>query len=568
MVQGRKHTAKRPSSRRKSASHHDRGGNGESLDSDLKKVVSQSLDAATYIVFDIETTGGNPERNGITEIAALKVKHGEVIDKFYSLVNPMIPIPPIVRRMTGITNQLVKDAPVIDEIFPDFVEFIADHVLVSHNTTGDLIFLRHFAKDTVGHDLRNFFLCTHLLVEKLVGDAPDKSLKGLSKHFELMGHEFHRAEADANQTRLLFKILLEKLHEKRITKVENAIRLQGDMDSSLRLGWSVPLEKIKNLPHSPGLIYLYDYDRRLVFLSSAVNLSREVARFKQYDLIPRQILKLALRSYDLKGETTGSIFEALIEECEGREKHHLQADPALFHQRQVQVLGLYDDAKNGWRLSVGPIESGLISAFGPVKDRKRALDFIEDLADILGEKVTRNGMLVSVQNRSLIEAVLAGTLMELSRRVESSILRLRIMFWKRDAMIEERRRLDAIISLLGLETAARLPWPDVRSLNGYVIAPALEPSNWTVYGIVCGLPKQTQSLRADDWSEKLAQGRYGKGMLTRLEKQIKSQDKHFKYQPSDLSRLNAVLWWVSFGSLKDSATFIDLVKLKNFEARS
>jgi DNA polymerase III epsilon subunit-like protein len=85
------------------------GGSGASLDAKLRKIVNDSVERSTFIVFDIETTGGNPERNGITEICALKIIDGQVVDRFYSMINPMISIPPIVRRMTGITNQMVAE---------------------------------------------------------------------------------------------------------------------------------------------------------------------------------------------------------------------------------------------------------------------------------------------------------------------------------------------------------------------------------------------------------------------------------------------------------------------------
>lgn len=297
------------------------GGSGLNLDPKLKSIIHEALDRSVFIVFDIETTGGNPERNGITEICALKVKDGEVVDRFYSLINPMISIPPIVRKMTGITNQMVADAPVIHEVFPDFSEFIGDHILVSHNTIGDLIFLRHFAKETLNRDLSNFFLCTHLLVEKLCPEAPDKSLKGLSRHFNLSGDQFHRAEADAMQTWELFKVLARKLKERAISRVEQAIRLQGDLDSSLRLGWAVPTEKLKGLPHGAGVFYLYDHERRLLLLSGATSVQKEVEKLLKYDLIPRQILKLALRSYDLQASRTSSVFAALMAECDGMDKH-------------------------------------------------------------------------------------------------------------------------------------------------------------------------------------------------------------------------------------------------------
>ena len=93
-----------------------------------------SLKEGRYTIFDIETTGGNPERNGITEIFALRFHNGEVIDTFYSMVNPKVRIPPIVRRMTGITDKMVRDAPSIECIMPRFVDFIENDICKIKNT--------------------------------------------------------------------------------------------------------------------------------------------------------------------------------------------------------------------------------------------------------------------------------------------------------------------------------------------------------------------------------------------------------------------------------------------------
>ena len=185
----------------------------------------------TYIAFDIETTGGNPERNGITEIFALRYRRGEIVDTFSSMVNPLVPIPPIVRRMTGITNKMVKDAPLIEDVMPGFVEFIGDDVLVSHNTIGDMKFIRYFSRETTGKMVPNYYLCTHLLVEKLVKEAPDKSLKGLAEFSLPADQKLHRAKADAYLTLELFKCLQKKLLEKGVDKIIDGIRFQGEITS-------------------------------------------------------------------------------------------------------------------------------------------------------------------------------------------------------------------------------------------------------------------------------------------------------------------------------------------------
>ncbi len=553
--------SKRPVKPRKSARPLPPGGVGGGLDPKLKKIVHETLERSTFIVFDIETTGGNPERNGITEICALKIRDGQIVDRFYSLVNPMISIPPIVRRMTGITNQMVAEAPVIHEIFPDFIDFIADHILVSHNTIGDLIFLRYFAKETVKQDLNNFFLCTHLLVEKLCPEAPDKSLKGLSRHFNLSGDSFHRAEADAVQTWELFKVLERKLRDRGISKVEQAIRLQGDLDSSLRLGWAIGADKLRGLPQGAGVFYLYDHERRLLLVSGAVSVQRDVEKLQHYDLIPRQILKLVLRSYDLQASRTPSIFGALMAECDGLDKHKLSVDPSILHQRLINVIGIYEDRGGGLRLAVGPMEEGIVQVFGPVKDRKRATEFVDELAATLGEKNTRNGMLLAQEHRSLVAGALSGTLPELLRKVEKNLWSLRIMFWRKKAMENQRDRLEKIQNLLNMDGVGASPWRNVLQLHGLIVVPDESTSTWVLHPIVCGKPQPSHQVRGD-WRQRLTQGGFGKRIVSRIYKEMRAPKDAPAMTKIEVARLNAVLWWLQHGKGRDGGTFVDIEQLE------
>jgi DNA polymerase III epsilon subunit family exonuclease len=537
------------------------GGIGANLDPKLRAIISESLERSTFIVFDIETTGGNPERNGITEICALKIKDGEVIDRFYSLVNPMISIPPIVRKMTGITNQMVADAPVIHEVFPDFAEFIGDSILVSHNTIGDLIFLRFFAKETLNRDLSNFFLCTHLLVEKLCPEAPDKSLKGLSRHFNLAGDQFHRAEADAMQTWELFKVLARKLRERSITRVEQAIRLQGDLDSSLRLGWAVPAEKLRGLPNSAGVFYLYDHERRLLLVSGATSLQKEIDKLQKHDLIPRQILKLTLRSYDLQATRTASVFGALMAECDGLDKHKLGVDPSILHQRVVNTIGIYEDRNGNLRVAVGPMEEGLKHVFGPVRDRKRASDFVQELAAILGEKTTRDGMLVAPEHASLVVSALSGTLPDLLRKVEKNLWSLRIFFWRKRSIENQRARLEKIQNLLNMGGSDPAPWKNLGHLHGVVVVPDEATSTWLVHTIVASKPNSSHQVRGD-WRLRLIQGGFGKRIISRMYKEIKAPTDAPPLTKIDVARMNAVMWWIYHGKGRDGGAFLTLEELE------
>ena len=109
------------------------------------------LHETTFVVVDLETTGASPKKGAaITEIGAVKVRGGEKIGEFSTFVNPLAAIPEYITDMTGITDLMLAHAPVIDEIYPTFVEFLGSHaetVLVAHNAPFDLSFLKSAAKD-------------------------------------------------------------------------------------------------------------------------------------------------------------------------------------------------------------------------------------------------------------------------------------------------------------------------------------------------------------------------------------------------------------------------------------
>ena len=106
-----------------------------------KKGQSLLLFPNEYIVFDIETTGLDASYDEIIEIGALKIKNNEIVDKFTSLIKPKYPIDEFITELTGITNEMVKDAPLINEVLPRFIDFIGDEILVGHNINFDINFV-------------------------------------------------------------------------------------------------------------------------------------------------------------------------------------------------------------------------------------------------------------------------------------------------------------------------------------------------------------------------------------------------------------------------------------------
>ncbi len=174
----------------------------------------QELSDTSFVVFDLETTGAKTPAARVTEIGAWKVKNGEVTDEFQTLVNPEIPIPPFIVGLTGITDEMVADAPKFADIAIDFLEFIGESVLVAHNSGFDMRFLNH----EIGlvfpeYKLANPCLCTVQLSRKLVPETVNHKLKTMAEFYKLDLTNHHRASADAHATAHIFINLLSRLHE-------------------------------------------------------------------------------------------------------------------------------------------------------------------------------------------------------------------------------------------------------------------------------------------------------------------------------------------------------------------
>jgi DNA polymerase III epsilon subunit family exonuclease len=366
------------------------------------------LKEATYIVFDIETTGGNPEKNGITEICALKYQSGKVVDRFLSLVNPQIPIPPIVRKMTGITDRMVKDAPLIDEVMPKFVDFIGDDVLVSHNTIGDLKFIRHYSSHAAGKTLANLFLCTHLLAERLIPESPKKTLQGVGQFLEVtMDAKLHRAEADAILSLEVFRKLMGKLEERGIETLREALKLQADYESMVRIGWEVDAGQLKEVPEQPGVFYLYGSKGELLFLSSAVNLAREVRKLKLFDKLPKPILDKVFRAKTIKWHPCKDPIEAAILEAGERDKHPHVMNPSLWHNRYL-TWGMLHRTRGGYHASLGSVDPKAAAVFGPFPSDTEKGKFLKLLSVNTGQKAGKNAIPLARQDYATLRYFLLG----------------------------------------------------------------------------------------------------------------------------------------------------------------
>ena len=189
--------------------------------------MSVDLSQTIFVIVDLETTGASPKNgSAITEIGAIKVKTGQVIDQFESFVNPLAAIPEYITDLTGITNQMLIDAPIIDEIFPKFLDFVGHHdesVIVAHNAPFDLSFLKSAAQELnlpwpKYRTIDTVTIARQLLTKE---DVPNCKLATLAEFFGTKVEPNHRALDDAKATTEVLHGLIERLGSMDITTIDS-----------------------------------------------------------------------------------------------------------------------------------------------------------------------------------------------------------------------------------------------------------------------------------------------------------------------------------------------------------
>lgn len=187
-----------------------------------------ALHRLSYVVVDTETTGGSSWLNDrITEIAAVVVRNGEIVDVYETLINPQRSIPPFVSRLTNITWDMVKDAPTFDRVASDILRVISGNVFVAHNANFDWRFLSHEISRSTGHQLRGRRLCTVKLARKVLPQLSRRSLDHVARYYGVEIQNRHRAGGDALATAKCLVRMIDDL-------ADRGCATWGDLQSFLR----------------------------------------------------------------------------------------------------------------------------------------------------------------------------------------------------------------------------------------------------------------------------------------------------------------------------------------------
>jgi DNA polymerase III epsilon subunit family exonuclease len=187
---------------------------GKTIELQAYDCESRLLEELDFVVVDIEATGAKMPPNRIIELGAFRIRGGEIVDNFMTLVNPEISIPRFVIALTGITNEMVKQAPLFAEVAPKWLEFVEDAVLIAHNAPFDTNFLNHeISRVYPGHRMINPHLCTVTLSRRAVPGLVNYRLETVADHFSIPIFDRHRAGSDALATAEVFLRILARLEE-------------------------------------------------------------------------------------------------------------------------------------------------------------------------------------------------------------------------------------------------------------------------------------------------------------------------------------------------------------------
>ena len=165
-----------------------------------------------YVLFDLETTGISWKNDEVVEISAVKVKSGEIIDEFPTLVNPGMPIPYRATAVNGITDDMVADSPTFDKALGEFLDFAGDAVLVGHNIhTFDMKFLQKSSQDYFGKLVGNDYIDTLVLAKLYLPNMKHHTLSDLAMHYGISTAGAHRALADCRMNQQVFEHLKDEI---------------------------------------------------------------------------------------------------------------------------------------------------------------------------------------------------------------------------------------------------------------------------------------------------------------------------------------------------------------------
>lgn len=315
-----------------------------------------------YAIVDIETTGGHAAGNGITEIAICIHDGIRVRSTYETLVNPQANIPLYITALTGISNEMVANAPTFSEIADRIYQLLEGRIFVAHNVNFDYSFVKHHLS-FCGYNWNAPKLCTVRLSRKVLPGFTSYSLGKLCHQLNISITNRHRAGGDANATSILFSMLLEKGYDTIQAMLKRASKEQA-------LPPNLPKENFERLPLTPGVYYFKDQKGKVVYVGKAKNIKKRVsAHFSGQNPNPQR--QNFMRSiHDIDFVSCGTELMAFLLEAVEIKRLWPENNRALKRFEPKYGLYIYEDQKGYMRLAINKHQrfQQAIYSFGNISD--------------------------------------------------------------------------------------------------------------------------------------------------------------------------------------------------------
>lgn len=325
-----------------------------------------------YAIVDIETTGGSTKSSKITEIAIYKHDGAQIIDSFSTLVNPEMPIPEFISRLTGIHDKMVEGAPKFYEIAKQIIEFTEDCIFVAHNVGFDYGIIRHEFK-LLGYDYRKAHLCTVRASRYVLPGHDSYSLGKLSRALGIEITDRHRATGDAEATAHLFT----RLYATDSKGLETFI--QEDVNPKI-LNPNLDLEILEEIPNKPGVYKFYNDANQLIYIGKSKHIRKRVEQhLKNVKTLKGSVMREEIARIEF--ELTGSELIALLYESELIKIHKPVYNRALRKNNYSYGLFYFEDQGGYLQLYVDRINKTSHVPLTTFTTKKEANDYIFMLAE-------------------------------------------------------------------------------------------------------------------------------------------------------------------------------------------
>ena len=298
-----------------------------------------------YAIVDIETTGGYAAANGITEIA-IRVFDGEkMIEQFESLVNPRQNIPKYIQAFTGISNEMVKDAPAFEDIAEKVFTILHGNIFVAHNVNFDYSFVKSNL-DHFGYTFQAKKLCTVRLARQIFPGLPSYSLGNLCHSLSIDLNNRHRAGGDADATMILFRQMMQNDTKGFITTSLNKTSKEQTLPPN------VPKSHFDSLPTTPGVYYFHDQKGKVIYVGKAKNIKSRVNSHFSNNSAGRQKQNFVRHIYRISFHSTATELMASILESTEIKKLWPAYNTSQKKQEDVYGIFVYEDQNGYMRLAI------------------------------------------------------------------------------------------------------------------------------------------------------------------------------------------------------------------------